>query len=297
MNRNLEPEFDINKTKVWLLDLDGVIWRGNRYIERSIEALVKLQDSGRRLVFFTNNSFITIDELSSRLNVGDLKVQKEDILTSSMAACRLLNPRDEVFYIGGDGIKQAIKDRGAFGSSVSDLIPDRLSFNEINYNTVFDFIKQYGNNDRFKVVLVGLSFKISYLDVALAVNLIKNGSEFIATNNDSTYPVQLGLEIPGAGSAVASIEYASSKKPIIAGKPNELAVELIQSCIENDNLEMVVGDRYSTDGKLAGALNANFGFVASGVKEDPKAHNIAISYSCIDLFELVDEVLRNPTDA
>jgi ribonucleotide monophosphatase NagD (HAD superfamily) len=84
----------------------------------------------------------------------------------------------------------------------------------------------------------------------------------VATNLDATYPVPGGL-IPGAGSLVAAVATAAGATPEVAGKPEAATVGLIQARFGSTGV--VVGDRPSTDGALATALEWPFALVLSGV--------------------------------
>ena len=56
---------------------------------------------------------------------------------------------------------------------------------------------------------------------------------------------------------------ASGAAPVVAGKPNPPMVELIRKRV--GEVEVVVGDRPSTDGLLARRLGAEFALVLTGV--------------------------------
>lgn len=46
----------IERHDVWVLDLDGTVWRGAELIKGAKEALELLRSLGKRIVYFTNNS-------------------------------------------------------------------------------------------------------------------------------------------------------------------------------------------------------------------------------------------------
>ena len=88
------------------------------------------------------------------------------------------------------------------------------------------------------------------------------GARFVATNLDPTYPVAGGL-VPGAGALVAAVSTASGTRPEVAGKPEAAMVALVHA--RWGTTGVVVGDRPSTDGALAVALEWPFALVLSGV--------------------------------
>jgi 4-nitrophenyl phosphatase len=282
--------------RYWLIDLDGVIWRGSKYIEKSIDALKILRSAGRDLIFFTNNSFSTLGELVSKLNVDGLDVPVDNILTSSIAACQLVHEGDNVLCVGGAGIREAVELKKAKAYFVSDLHKSDIKNLNITYKDIFEFLAVYGSSGessiKFSSVVVGLAFGISFYDIALSANLIKNGALFIATNDDPSYPIQNGLEIPGAGSIVASIQVASQISPTVAGKPNDLAIQLTKAKTSDGEIEMTVGDRLSTDGKFATKLETRFGLVTSGIEEHSDLESADRILTCSNLYELVQMYFR-----
>ena len=47
---------DINKIKLFVLDMDGTFYLGDKVIEGSLDFIEKLKGAGKDYVFFTNNS-------------------------------------------------------------------------------------------------------------------------------------------------------------------------------------------------------------------------------------------------
>jgi ribonucleotide monophosphatase NagD (HAD superfamily) len=69
--------------------------------------------------------------------------------------------------------------------------------------------------------------------------------------------------MPGAGSLLAAVALAGQVEPVVAGKPHGSTIRLVEERV--GKVEMVVGDRPSTDGVLARRLGARFGLVLTGV--------------------------------
>jgi 4-nitrophenyl phosphatase len=72
-----------------------------------------------------------------------------------------------------------------------------------------------------------------------------------------------GGVIPGGGSLLAAVAYASGVTPVVAGKPYQPMVDLVQALVGPEGV--FVGDRPDTDGRFALALGYRFGLVLSGV--------------------------------
>ncbi|MEJ7800804.1 MAG: HAD hydrolase-like protein, partial [Ilumatobacter sp.] len=94
-------------------------------------------------------------------------------------------------------------------------------------------------------------------------------ARFVATNDDATYPRPEG-PTPGAGSIVAAVATAAGAEPVVAGKPHRPMADLARDrCGERFSAEtiLMVGDRWSTDGRFADVLGCVFALVRTGVTE------------------------------
>ena len=98
------------------------------------------------------------------------------------------------------------------------------------------------------------SFDFAALTAATAA--LHAGARLIGTNEDATFPAPGGL-LPGAGSLLAAVAAAGQTRPAIAGKPHPPTVHLVRDRI--GDVDIVVGDRPSTDGLLARRLESRFG--------------------------------------
>lgn len=79
-------------------------------------------------------------------------------------------------------------------------------------------------------VICGLDTQVTYTKLSKAFQyLTRNpGCQFLATNEDSTYPTSDGL-LPGAGSISAPLRYALDKDPISIGKPASTMLDCIKA--------------------------------------------------------------------
>lgn len=172
-----------------------------------------------------------------------------DVLTSAMAAARLVMPDERVYVCGGPGIRQAVADRGAIAL---DDDPDRAVTSAVPC----------------EAVIVGIDRDFSYRRLAVATTLVRAGARLVATNTDATYPTPDG-PIPGGGAMVAAVSTASGVTPEIAGKPHRpMALALADLVPDLDpSTTIMVGDRPSTDGAFARTIGCRFALVRSGVTE------------------------------
>jgi glycerol-1-phosphatase len=227
---------------VILCDLDGVVWLAGEALPGAPEALAELRRRGHRVGFLTNNSSLGIGEYVSRLERIGVPAGPDDVLTSSLAAADLLAgglaPGARVLCCAGPGVAEAL---AAAGLEAVEEWPCEAVV--VGWHRTFDF-------DR--------------LDRASAA--VRRGARFVATNLDPTYPAPDGL-LPGNGALVAAVATASGKTPEVAGKPEAPTVALVRRRFGDRGV--VVGDRASTDGALAAALDWPFALVVSEATRSP----------------------------
>lgn len=218
----------------WALDLDGVLWRGDTAIPGSADAVAALRAAGQRLVFLTNNSYSRVEAFVAKLGRMGVEATADEVVTSGQAAASLLEAGSTALVCAGPGVVEALEAVGV--TPVHDGAAD--------------------------AVVVGWHADFDYDRLTAAVNAVFAGARLVGTNDDATYPTADGL-IPGGGSLLAAVSYASGATPVVAGKPHEAMVALVGSRI--GPVEVMVGDRPSTDGRLARALGARYALVLSGV--------------------------------
>ncbi|MGH8995116.1 MAG: HAD-IIA family hydrolase [Acidimicrobiales bacterium] len=239
----------------WIIDLDGVVWLAGEPIDGVSDALRMLRDHGVRVVFATNNSAPTIDELLARLRRADISAQPADLITSAQAAATLVGEGDSVLALADGGAREALLARGA------RLVED-------------------GPVD---AVVVGWTHDFTFDRLARAARAVREGARLIGTNEDATHPTPDGL-LPGAGALLAAVVTAAGADAEVGGKPHPAMTELIRA--RHPDARVVVGDRPSTDGALARALGVPYALVLSGVTAggdpiDPPADLVAADLGAV----------------
>jgi 4-nitrophenyl phosphatase len=115
---------------------------------------------------------------------------------------------------------------------------------------------------RADVVTVGLTTEFDYDALSRAMEAIRAGARFVASNDDATFPDADGLR-PGNGALVAAVATAAGVEPVVAGKPHEPIADLVRQRLGDAGI--MVGDRPETDGLFAKVLGYRFGLVLTGV--------------------------------
>lgn len=248
-------------TGAWVIDLDGVVWLAGEPIPGSGEAVRRLRAAGRPVLFASNNSSPTVDELKGRLERAGIDAAADELVTSAQAAASIVDPGSTVLAVGDDGLVEALRARGV------TVVPE-------------------GPAD---VVVVGWTRRFDFDLLETANRAIRGGARLVGTNEDPTHPTPDGL-LPGSGALLAAVATASGTAPEVAGKPHRPLARLVAERV--GKVAVVVGDRPATDGVFARHLEVPFALVLTGVTgrggppPDPAPDLVAD-----DLLGLVEEAL------
>jgi glycerol 3-phosphatase-2 len=226
---------------VALLDLDGVVYRGEQPVPRAPEALAAARKLGMRLAFVTNNALRPPEQVARRIQAAGVDANASDIATSAQAAARMLAEQlpkgSRVLVAGGEGLRLAVEERG--------MVPVK------------------GADDDPVAVVSGYDPELDYPRLAEAALAIRHGALWIASNTDATVPTERGL-LPGNGALVAFLAAATDATPQVAGKP-ERALHEESIARSHSKHPLVVGDRLDTDIEGANRAGASSLLVLTGV--------------------------------
>ncbi|MGH9214009.1 MAG: HAD-IIA family hydrolase [Acidimicrobiales bacterium] len=260
---------------MWVLDLDGVVWLGERALEGAADAVAELRAGGHQVVFATNNSSPVVGEQEAKLARLGIPA-RGDVVTSATAAAALVAAGERVLVCGGPGMVEAMEARGA--EVVDATIAARAGATLV---------------DAVDAVAVGFDPYFDYERLTASYRAVRAGARFIASNDDPTYPTPEG-PIPGGGAIVASVERATGVTPVVAGKPHRPMAELILSRADGGEAGIMVGDRPSTDGEFATTLGFRFALVLTGVtSQDDLPVSPSPDLVAEDLATLVTRVLHH----
>ncbi len=219
---------ELKEIKLVILDLDGVVYRGEKIIPNVDKIIQELKDLSIKIVYNSNNSTITRQMYVERLEKFGIKSEIADFYTSaSITAAEItkMNKNSKIFIIGEIGLKTELEDMGHV------------------------IIKEEDKDDDVDFVIVGLDRDFNYQKLSFAQKcILYYGAKFIATNSDTTLPAEDRI-MPGAGVMVNAVKTCTNKEPQITfGKPNPFGINKIveERRVKNNNT-CIIGDRLNTD--------------------------------------------------
>lgn len=216
----------LKKIKLFLFDMDGTLYLGDRLFDFTNDLLAKIKEIGGRYMFMTNNSSKRVVDYIAKLEKLGIKAEYEDFITSSQATAYYLknNHKGAKLYVCGTNSLKAelIKE----GFEVTESIEDTQCI-VMGFDTELTFKK-----------LRDISFMLSTRDLP-----------YIATNPDYVCPTEFG-SVPDCGSVCDMIFNATGKRPVVIGKPQALMPQLAMEKTGYSKSETaVIGDRIYTDVK------------------------------------------------
>jgi len=255
----------LNK-KLWLLDMDGTIFEGDRLFDGSFAFLEAIRKRGNYL-FISNNSSKSVNDYVIKLNNMGLEVKKEDFFISTQATILYLKENYPDYLVYAQGTKSFIEQLKEAGIKVTEEVDEKA-----------------------KIVLVAFDTELSFVKLEKTCRMLRNDVIYLATNPDYVCPVEGGF-VPDCGSMCISLEYATGKKPKFIGKPEPLMIEI---ALKKFNLNkedcVVVGDRLYTD--ILSAHNAGVDSICVLSGEAKKEDIDSYPHSPTYIFDSVKDIAK-----
>jgi 4-nitrophenyl phosphatase len=225
-----------------VMDMDGVLFRGDTPLPGAVKTLDILQTRGVKVAYLTNNSSRHRDELVAKLVRLGMPCTIDQMWGSAYTTARYLTseaPDARVFVVGGSGMIRELREAG---------------------------LTVLSTHAGATHVVAGLDRQLTYDKLKQAHYAICNGATFIATNLDAALPDSLSTTAPGGGSVVAALQTSTGVAPIVMGKPQTTGIRQIAAAWGVEPHTMAaVGDRLDTDIAAAKAFGCLAVLVLTGM--------------------------------
>ena len=222
----------VKRTKLYLFDMDGTLYLGDRLYDFTKELLSEIRRTGGKYLFLTNNSSNSVADLVQKLGRLGITATSADFLTSSQATAYYLkkhHPGKKLYVCGTRSLIAELESEG---------------------------FETTTNIDETECVVMGFDTELTFQklwDVS-KILLTKKDIPYIATNPDLVCPTEFG-SVPDCGSVCIGIKNATGREPVVIGKPSPLMPELAMAKWGYTKEQTAVfGDRIYTDVKSG--LNA-----------------------------------------
>ncbi|MCL1896180.1 MAG: HAD-IIA family hydrolase [Clostridiales bacterium] len=278
----------LKRIKVFVLDLDGTFYLGERLLPDSLRFVARVRQTGRRFLFFTNNSSKTPERYLEKLSRMGLELTRKDIVTSGDVTIDYLKENHagaSVYLMGTEALREEFMAAGV------RLFGDGAGSAGDGAGSACDGTGPAGEcAGTPDVVVCAFDTELTYQKLERACTFIRDGAAFLATHEDINCPTEEGF-IPDCGSLCAAISLSTGRQPRFLGKPHKETAKKVFAITGAAPGELAfVGDRLYTD-VAAGVENGAFGLlVLSGEtkEEDIAASRIKPDAVFFDLGEIAD---------
>ena len=251
----------------YLFDIDGTLLRPGSTIPGAVEALNAIKAHGKAIRAVTNNSRMAHHAVAERFRRYGLPLDDDEVFSALTATAQFIaheHPGASVIPFGADGL---IYELGQAGLKVVE------------------------DAERADYVVAGYFPEIDLQSMTRAMRALLHGARFIAVNVDRRY-VGADGQLPGAGTFVAALEYASGRSPdIVVGKPS---ITIVQEAVASVGLPasecLFVGDNLEADVVAAHTAGLPALLVLTGVstRADLDASGVAVEHVAETVQALAD---------
>ena len=181
---------DLKKIRLFLFDMDGTLYLGDRLFSFTRPLLDAIRQAGKTYLFMTNNSSKSVGDYVKKLERLGIPAAYDDFITSSQATADYLtanHPKVKFYVCGTRSFKEELSGAGVL---VCDAYAEDIGGVVMGYDTELTYQK-----------LDDVSRLLTLRDIP-----------YIAANPDLVCPTEYGY-VPDCGSVCGMIYNATGKRP------------------------------------------------------------------------------------
>jgi HAD superfamily hydrolase (TIGR01450 family) len=262
--------------KLFLLDMDGTIYIGNRLFDSTLPFLNYITRIGAKYAFITNNSSKSTGQYLKKLSDMNIPATSSQLITSTLATAIYLKSQYGGKPIYASGTQAFVRELIEFGLNIICCPDSPISKMDLDMPIA--------------ALVMGFDTELSFQKLENLCILLGKGIDYIATNPDLTCPTEYG-QVPDCGSVAQILKNATGRQPIFIGKPTtslpDIALERTGFSKEE---ALVIGDRLYMD--IACGINSKIdtALVLSGdtTQKDLEAATLKPTYVFEDLGQLLE---------
>ena len=106
---------DIKNIRLFVLDMDGTIYLGDKILPGAMEFVKTARDMGKKVIFFTNNASKNPLNYVDKLNKMGFGAVREDVVTAGDVTIEYLKRHrngESVYLVGTPALEESFKQAG-----------------------------------------------------------------------------------------------------------------------------------------------------------------------------------------
>ena len=275
--------------KLFLLDMDGTIYLGNRLFDFSLPFFDFVKSKNLRYMFLTNNSSKSASLYLDKLKSFNIPVSSSDLITSTHATAYYLKERYNNRPVYASGTVAFCRELADLGINTIDISNLERNKDVLEWNCC--------DIDKPAALVMGFDTELSFQKLENMCVILNNEIDYVATNPDWTCPTEYGF-VPDCGSVSWMLKKATGREPVFIGKPKAAMVDMaLKSAGVSKKEALIIGDRLYTDVACGIAAGIDSALVLSGesTETDLASSEHKPTYVFKDLGELLG-ILKNFTN-
>jgi len=249
----------LDGVKAFVLDVDGtLVHRAGDAVHvqpGAAELIAKIRSSGRRLAIFTNGSHESPAWFARGLREAGLEIADDEMLTplrSVQAYLRMRRIEEPVLAFATEAARQFMLAEGM-----------RLA----------------GEDGAVGAVFVAHADTVDFELLERAARAVIRGAPLLTASYAPAYAGADGPILSRGAMTAAAIAKASSRRPVIVGKPSRAALRTVEEHLRTPAREIaVIGDDLTMDVRLGCMGGARTVLVASGITGHLELDDIPASH-------------------
>jgi NagD protein len=213
----------------YAFDLDGTVYLGDAPLPGAVEAIGRIRQAGRSVVFVTNNPLHSADYYAGKLRGLAIDAKPADVVTATdvlVSYLRSAHPQARLLVLG----ETLLLDTLSAAGFVLTVDPAAADVVVVSFDRTFDYAK----------------LVTAYRAIRL------HGAKLVATNPDPYWPTPDG-GLPDCAAMLAAVQACTGAvAEAVVGKPSaHMAAAVLDRLGMPAARAAMVGDRLSTDMVMA----------------------------------------------